>query len=314
MALSNYDPGQDLSSIDFSAVIGGPLAAIVDAQSNAALSTVDFIKSVGFTPDTTNEAGEVTPGTPIYVTFKYPKLVQPYQPKVFGKLNDVTVENGGSGYVEGDVLTISPETGEPIEIVVTEVETGGEIDFEGIEWNSNLTGYDNSENETEFSAIGGSGSGAVFKIVAGSPTEAVPAIFQEMQLEVPILTMLPIPFIRVEEGEIDFHAKITSAEFRDVSNTLTLGASLEIGRSTEINVQKRKKRKVRTRKTLNSLNFKASVSYQRSARSGHKIDKTYHLGVRVRVAQDEMPEGMEKLLGILEDAIVSTPVIEEAGS
>jgi hypothetical protein len=47
MALSNYDPGQELSSIDFSAVIGGPLTAVVDAQAKAALSTIDFIKSVG---------------------------------------------------------------------------------------------------------------------------------------------------------------------------------------------------------------------------------------------------------------------------
>jgi hypothetical protein len=49
MALSNYDPGQELSSINFGGMLGGPLSAVVDVQAAAALSTVNFIKSVGFT-------------------------------------------------------------------------------------------------------------------------------------------------------------------------------------------------------------------------------------------------------------------------
>jgi hypothetical protein len=60
MAISNYSTGQELSSIDFQSMIGGPLGAIVDAQAQAALSSVDFIKSVGFTPGSENEiTGEV---------------------------------------------------------------------------------------------------------------------------------------------------------------------------------------------------------------------------------------------------------------
>ena len=63
MSLSNYNIGQELASIDFSGLIGGPLGAIVDAPSKAALSTVDFVKSVDFSPDTQDEiTGEVTPG------------------------------------------------------------------------------------------------------------------------------------------------------------------------------------------------------------------------------------------------------------
>jgi hypothetical protein len=76
MAVSNYNPGQELSSIDFQSMIGGPLSAIVDAQAQAALSTVDFIKTVGFTPDAEDETtGAVIPGKPVYVSFKYPKMV-----------------------------------------------------------------------------------------------------------------------------------------------------------------------------------------------------------------------------------------------
>ena len=41
-------PGQELSSIDFESMIGGPLVAVINAQAQAAMSTVNFIKEVGF--------------------------------------------------------------------------------------------------------------------------------------------------------------------------------------------------------------------------------------------------------------------------
>ncbi len=110
MAVSNYNPGQELSSIDFQSMIGGSLGAIVDAQAQAALSTVDFVKSVGFTPDSENETtGEITPGTPVYVNFKYPKMVEPYQPATNGKITAINVTNGGSGYTAGATVTIGGE-------------------------------------------------------------------------------------------------------------------------------------------------------------------------------------------------------------
>ena len=149
MAVSNYDPGQELSSIDFSAVIGGPLTAVVEAQSTAAMSTVDFIKSVGFTPDVTNDDGEVVPGSPIYVSFKYPKLVQPYQPSVRGVVSAVIIEsgNGGSGYTDGDILTISPGNGlTPFDVVYTP---------SSFKWGSGLSGYTNQQN---VAVNGGSGN------------------------------------------------------------------------------------------------------------------------------------------------------------
>ena len=42
------NPGQELSSIDFASMLGGPLVAVIDAQAQAAMSTVNFIKEVGF--------------------------------------------------------------------------------------------------------------------------------------------------------------------------------------------------------------------------------------------------------------------------
>ena len=77
------NPGQELSSIDFESMLGGPLVAVINAQAQAAMSTVNFIKEVGFK----KLAGEQDPenaetADPIYVKFKYPKEISAYQPAV----------------------------------------------------------------------------------------------------------------------------------------------------------------------------------------------------------------------------------------
>lgn len=299
---SSYNPGQELSDLNFSALIGGPLGAIVDAQTKAALATVDFVKSVGFTPDSEDDAtGEITPGEPIYVSFKYPKMVQPYQPSIPAAdavTGQVEISNGGSGYVMGDSLTVSSLTFE-----VDGVDGSGAItsikDVTGTASNSNGVG------ET-----GGSGSNALFDITgyaAATPViPAVPAVFEEMKLEVPILTMMPIPFIRVEEGNIDFNAKITSMEYSRV------GTEFKFGTSSTISNQNTNKNysfagTFNFNKNVNTVNLKTNVSYQRNTRQGSKVDKTFHMGVKIKVVQDEMPEGMEKLLNILEGAITAQP-------
>ena len=87
MSISKYDPGQELSSLDFGNLIGGPLSAVVDAQIRAAESTVSYIKDVGF-----DEYGD-----PNYVAFTYPKEVSPY---VAGEPHYIAtkISNAGSGY------------------------------------------------------------------------------------------------------------------------------------------------------------------------------------------------------------------------
>ena len=42
------NPGTELSSLNFGNMIGGPLCAVIEAQTQAARATADFIKTVGF--------------------------------------------------------------------------------------------------------------------------------------------------------------------------------------------------------------------------------------------------------------------------
>jgi len=218
-------PGQELSSIDFESMLGGPLVAVVNAQAQAAMSTVNFIKEVGFKKSSAlQDAGDdTTTEDPIYVTFKYPKELSPYQPAV------------------------PADPGDP---------------------------------------------GATPPVPATPAQPAVPAVYETQQLQVPILTMLPIPFIRMDLTTVDFNAKINSVEYRKTNTDLKISSSLE----------------ARAGWLFGSAKLKVSTSYQRTTQQGSSVNRTYSMAVHIKAVQDEMPSGMERVLGILEGAITSTPV------
>ena len=205
-------PGQELASIDFESLLGGPLIAVVNAQAQSAMATVNFIKEVGFKKPSTDEfAGDDTSTEePIYVSFKYPKEISPFVPAD---------------------STTSP------------------------------------------------------------PTPAQSAVYEDHELKVPILTMLPIPFIRMDETTVDFNAKINSVVDRKTDTSLKIDSSLE----------------AKAGWLWGSAKLKVGTSYQRNTQQGNKVNRTYSMAVHIKAVQDEMPEGMERLLGILEGAITSQP-------
>lgn len=221
------NPGTELASLDFGNLIGGPLTAVITAQAMAAQSTASFIKDVGFYPEDQEDVvnGKKIAGTPIYVDFKYPKEVSPYQPAI--EKVDEEIVNG--------VVTVE----------------------------------------------------------AVAPLAAVPAEYQTMQFSVPILTMLPIPFIKVDKITIDFNAKITSME------TQTKSADLSVKVRTQ----------VKQRWPSGSAKLNVSVAYKKTTTSGSSVERTYSMAIHVQASQDEMPAGMEKLLGILEGAMISKPAV-----
>lgn len=107
----------------------------------------------------------------------------------------------------------------------------------------------------------------------------------DVSLKVPFITMLSVPSLRIDSLDIDFNARLTSTSTANVSSKFAAKAELGI------------KYKI--------VNFKASASYQRSSSRGEKVEKSYSLNVKVHAVQDEQPEGMSRLLTLLEDSIVS---------
>ena len=184
--------GDEIANLDFSSMIGGPLVAVIKAQSQSAQTSVDFIKSVGFDQN----------GQPTMVSFQYKKPV---------------TKKDASG-----------------------VETITAADY---------------------------------------------------TLTVPILTMLPIPFIRVEETTVDFNAKITSVQESTTSSSHDLNASLAAkGGWGPV-----------------SAELKVSYAFKKSTTEGSKVERTYSMAVHIRAVQDELPAGTERLLNILENNIKEVP-------
>jgi len=110
--------------------------------------------------------------------------------------------------------------------------------------------------------------------------------------------MLPIPFIKVDIITIDFNAKITSMETQSESSDLSVGVNLE----------------VKQRWPSGSAKLNVSVALKKSTSSGASVERTYSMAIHVQASQDEMPAGMEKLLSILEGAMISKPGAITSGS
>lgn len=188
-------PGQELASVDFENLIGGPLIAVVHAQAQAAMATVNFIKQVGFKPSSPGTPTEQTTGEPATVSFSYKKMV----PKA-----------DGSGEEE-----------------------------------------------------------------------------KTASLTVPFLAMLPIPYLRVEETNIDFLAKINSVQFRQVDTNFQVTGELE----------------AKAGWFFGSVRFKVTTTYQRQTKEGATVTRDYSMGVKVKAVQEEMPGGLNRLISVLESLI-----------
>ncbi|MCK4783040.1 MAG: DUF2589 domain-containing protein, partial [Desulfobacteraceae bacterium] len=119
-------------------------------------------------------------------------------------------------------------------------------------------------------------------------------------VQVPILTIIPIPFIRIDEMTIDFMAKIseqhnyarTTTDARASSANLKVNAGARWGWGSV------------------SVGFNASYSSRHSstteANSRYQTEMT--MNVHVRAVQDELPAGLSRVLNMLDSIITAEPV------
>jgi hypothetical protein len=96
---------------------------------------------------------------------------------------------------------------------------------------------------------------------------------------VPFITLLNVPSLRIETCDIDFNVKLNSTYTKNVSNSIGVDATVSGG--------------------FWGVKFKVSASYKRTSSTGIKVEKQYTMGVKVRATNDDMPAGLERVLGIL---------------
>ncbi|HEU4403872.1 MAG TPA: DUF2589 domain-containing protein [Polyangiaceae bacterium] len=173
---------QALQNIPFASLIGGPLTAAVQAQAQAAMTTVEFIQNVGFEPEASpNGAQKVKE-----VTFKYDKQNE-----------------------------------------------NGEV--------------------------------------------------KQFALTVPILAVVPIPYLRIESLDIDFSAKLNDMVQTDQTSSFSGSANLDV--------------------SWRVVKFRASASYKNDKSTKSSSTQDYSMSVKVHATQSDVPGGMQKVLDILESLI-----------
>lgn len=119
---------------------------------------------------------------------------------------------------------------------------------------------------------------------------------KDFSLTVPLLTIVPIPYLAIEEMTIDFMAKITEAISHDraSSNESAKSATLEAkGGWGPV-----------------SAGFKGSLSSKHSSTSSSssKYNTELTMNIRVRATQDDLPAGMMKVLDILAGIVKGSTV------
>ena len=120
---------------------------------------------------------------------------------------------------------------------------------------------------------------------------------ETVTLTVPILTIVPIPYIRIESLTIDFTANITEQHEDSVSFNNTTVAETSINGKygnflSPVNVQ---------------FAAKFSTKSSLSTASKNKTSVEATIDINLKAVQDEMPAGLAKVLTILETAIFEKP-------
>lgn len=172
--------GNEIASLDFANLIGGPLDAVIKAQAKSALTTAEFIKEVGFDSN--------------------------------GK-----VINAEFSYTRRD-------------------EDGGERKF---------------------------------------------------YMQVPFLSMVPVPYLTVTDALIEFNAKITSINQCESE----VKTESEAGFSTA------------AKAWFFSVNVSGKTSTVKNTHRTDKEERTFDMHISVRAKNQDMPAGTERLLTILEQSL-----------
>jgi hypothetical protein len=114
-----------------------------------------------------------------------------------------------------------------------------------------------------------------------------------VSINVPLLTIVPIPYLRIEDMTIDFTSKITEEMIRTTKRDSSVDSSTQLSTNYKSFLSPVK------------VSLKASVStkHSSSAATSNRYKTEHTININVRAVQDDLPAGMSRVLDILESAI-----------
>lgn len=128
------------------------------------------------------------------------------------------------------------------------------------------------------------------------PAAGGAAVVATTEITVPLLTVMPLPFIRIESLTVAYKVSITAEDTHTDTTTTGRTGAVDAGGSFGWGLWK--------------AEFKGSVSSKKDSTatntSKYSVEQT--MDVNVHAVQDDMPAGMAKILSLLTDAIQLTRV------
>lgn len=106
---------------------------------------------------------------------------------------------------------------------------------------------------------------------------------------VPLLTLIPIPYIRVDTLTIDLNVNLHSVNSTTMSNDFVFSTSGSGG--------------------FAEYSFGVSVTEKNTYQNSTLVDDSYSMHVTVHAVQDQMPGGMAQVLGIFSNIIQSQATV-----
>lgn len=116
----------------------------------------------------------------------------------------------------------------------------------------------------------------------------------KVALTVPLLTIMPLPFIRIESITVNFKASISALDSREQRDSSSQEGQLNGSATIGFGLWK--------------LNVGGSVSSKKdsTATNTSKYSVEHTMDISMHAVQDDMPAGLAKVLSIMTDAIAVT--------
>src|SRR5262245_557147 len=106
---------------------------------------------------------------------------------------------------------------------------------------------------------------------------------ETVTLNVPLLTIVPIPFIRIEHADVRFECTVSSTTLNTTDTTFGVSAEASGG--------------------FWGVKLAVKSNFTYNSKTSDTVNRSATLKVDVHAVQDEIPKGLEKILNILQTAI-----------
>jgi hypothetical protein len=109
-------------------------------------------------------------------------------------------------------------------------------------------------------------------------------------MEVPLLILMPVPYLQFDNVDLDFNVKLNSVARVERTFSLGVGIDLTVKRDSSF-----------FRPT--AFELKVSIKSQYTSKRTGEVKREYSLNVKVRASQSALPAGTERVLDLFDSII-----------